>query len=211
MPDIETIFRAIPQAATSPLALLAYISALIAWITFGVWVWPLNTLLGKIKTEQLSSKDARDLILARIGEPVPPDLAPNEFLRYKRQKYLFLGVLVLIAVAVLLVGISLSYAMRRDAQVRIDRITIDSIPKEYLAKHIVPVGAQFPVVMSDVPSNATVTWDVPKCGELTPLLGSSPTYSTKKLGDESLRAVIQFNLWSFNRSVDFKIVGFIDE
>jgi amino acid transporter len=102
MSFLQRALENLPQAAQSPYAFLAYLGAIIAWFIIALQVRRIKLLLEKI--QNFPDEQKREIILAEMGRPVPPNLSPKEWLRLRRQSYLFYGFVILcIAVVIIFV------------------------------------------------------------------------------------------------------------
>ncbi|MGO6875412.1 hypothetical protein ACCS85_26765 [Rhizobium ruizarguesonis] len=109
--------QAIPQAATSPYAFIAYLSAVLAWVAITYRVKRNETLLANI--DKLPAEDRRLALEAEMGAAaVHGGISPADWLKQKRQFYYFLGFLAILAVAVVVfvIAINESNAARSRAE-----------------------------------------------------------------------------------------------
>jgi hypothetical protein len=100
------LFRAIPDAAANPRALAAYTLALLVWAALAWRERRYRLTLEHIKS--LPAKDRAATVARDLGEPVPPELSAEQFLRYKKQQNLFRGLLVIPALLAVIVVIALT-------------------------------------------------------------------------------------------------------
>ena len=89
---VGDLLRAIPEAAANPRALVAYTLAVLAWVALGWRERRYRLTLTHIK--DLPAKERAAIVARDLGEPVPPTLGAEQFLRYKRQQNRFLGLVV---------------------------------------------------------------------------------------------------------------------
>jgi len=105
--DVFSAFlKAIPSAAASPLALIAYLAAVGAWLAIA---WRLKVLQAVSRDLPHIPEHARpDAIKIALGRGVPPNLSPEQFLRGQRDFYVLIGFIAICVVVVVIVGISVS-------------------------------------------------------------------------------------------------------
>jgi hypothetical protein len=90
---LQDVLKNLPQAAQSPIAFLAYLGVIITW---GIIAWRVKRnkqLLEKIRDFPDEQKLA--VVTAEMGTPIPPNLSPEQWLRSRRQSYLFYGFVAL--------------------------------------------------------------------------------------------------------------------
>lgn len=105
MEIISAFIRAIPAAAASPLALVAYLATLAAWAFIAYRVRRFDILMKSI--EHVPENDRRAVIEAEFGVgSIPPSLTANEFLVQQRQKLTFYAFLAFCAVVVIIVALT---------------------------------------------------------------------------------------------------------
>ena len=99
--------KAIPQAATSPYAFIAYLVAILAWVVISYRVKRSEILMANI--DKLPPEDRRIALEAEMGAAaVEGGISPEHWLKQKRQFYYFLGFLALLAVAVVVFAIAVN-------------------------------------------------------------------------------------------------------
>ena len=102
---IAGFLNAIPSAATSPLAFLAYIAALIAWVVIGLNTNRLRVIMPHISS--LPKKDQIAAIHAAIGYvAIPTGLTGEEYLRRRIHTFVFSAFMALIAVIAFIIGLT---------------------------------------------------------------------------------------------------------
>lgn len=101
---LERALQSLPEAATSPLAFIAYI------VTVAAWVWAvsrerqLRTLSKNIKEVPESQRPA--LVRQLLGDVIPASITASEWIQAKRQRYYFLAFLAAIFLILCLAGLS---------------------------------------------------------------------------------------------------------
>jgi hypothetical protein len=93
-------------AASSPYAVVAYLATVVSWVVVVFRVSRNKNLLAKI--EAVPAKERARVLQAEMGEPVPPDLTPEQWLRAKRHKYWFIGGIVLVLCLTLVSALAVS-------------------------------------------------------------------------------------------------------
>jgi hypothetical protein len=101
---LELALKSLPEAATSPLAFIAYVTTISAW----TWAWSrakqLETLLKGLKEIPEQQRPAHTRTV--LGEAVPATISVEEWIRARRQRYYFYSFLALLFLILCLVGIS---------------------------------------------------------------------------------------------------------
>jgi hypothetical protein len=106
MDEFSAFLKAIPSAAASPLALVAYLAAVGAWLAIA---WRLKIVQAvSVQLPHLPEEKRPDVILAALGQQVPPHLSAEQFLRGKRDFYVLIGFLAICVVVVVIAAISFS-------------------------------------------------------------------------------------------------------
>ncbi len=110
MSFLERALKSIPEAATNPFAFLAYALAVGAWL----WVAHRTARLRALgeQAKNLSKKDFADLIRRELDTPLPPNLDPEQWIRWRRQSYYLVAFLALCFVLLTLAAITTWYAVR---------------------------------------------------------------------------------------------------
>lgn len=115
MDILASFIKAIPSAAASPLALIAYIATLIAWVIVAYRVSRFRELMKRI--EQLPEKDRLPAIIAELGRvAVPGGLTGEQYLRMRIHTFIFIGFLAFcgaIATVALKAGYDVYQQMKR--------------------------------------------------------------------------------------------------
>lgn len=117
MEFLTSALQAIPQAATSPYAFIAYLIAVLAWVAISYRVRRNEILMANI--EKLPPKDRRIALEAEMGAAaVQGGISPEHWLKQKRQFYYFIGFLAILAVAVVIfvIAVNESNAARSRAE-----------------------------------------------------------------------------------------------
>ena len=106
MDEFSAFLKAIPSAAASPLALIAYLAAIGAWLAIG---WRLKILQEVSRQLPLLPEHERSgTVRAALNRPVPPNLTAEQFLRGQRDFYVLVGFIAICVVVVVIAGISVS-------------------------------------------------------------------------------------------------------
>ncbi len=94
---------AIPTAAASPYALFAYVVAAIGYFIAGRDLAQLR----EVRRAGLAGEALAREIARVIGEPLPPDLTPEIWMKYKaqRSRFLFAMITILLAAAIVVIAI----------------------------------------------------------------------------------------------------------
>jgi len=119
---IKSAFAALPSAAASPAAFVAYIAVLIAWIVIGLKIKRNLQVLQHIR--DLPARDRLQALREEMGTaPLSEGLSPEQFLRSHIHRYLFLAFLALLVVVVILVVVA-----RTDPRPKRQSVEIDITP-----------------------------------------------------------------------------------
>lgn len=103
MEEIQAFLQAIPSAAASPLALIAYLATVAAWVAIALRVKRFRVLMEKI--DALPEKDRLRAIEAEIGRiKVRPGLTAEEYLRSRIHLFILIGFLAVCCTIVLVTG-----------------------------------------------------------------------------------------------------------
>jgi hypothetical protein len=105
MEQLSAFLNAIPSAAASPLALIAYLATLVAWTLVAMRVNRFKILMDRI--EKLPEKDRIDAIKAEIGRDVPEGMSAEQFLRSRIHLFVLVGFLVFCATATFVASMAL--------------------------------------------------------------------------------------------------------
>src|SRR5918911_1438097 len=109
MTFLSAALKAIPAAATSPLALAAYVMALAAWTLIAYRVNRSKVLLEHITA--LPERDRLAALQTEIGYvKLRRGLSPTQWLAAQRQKYFFAGFLAVCGVLIIVFAIAVSLA-----------------------------------------------------------------------------------------------------
>jgi len=140
--EIAAFLNALPQAATSPYALAAYICTILAWIIVSYRVTRNKNLLDKIS--DLPEQDRIHAISAEMGTPIPPGLTAEEWLRSLRNKYIVIGFVVLVistgavaCVALLQPASSYPKRLSRVSTAELQVSSVDDFMQVYVNDHLV--------------------------------------------------------------------------
>ena len=98
MEFLQQALRNLPQAAKTPYALLAYLIVIIAWVVIALQVSPLQSALDQIQNvpEQQRAEHVEKL----LQKTLPKEISADQWLKSRRDSYLFYGYLALLAVVV---------------------------------------------------------------------------------------------------------------
>lgn len=106
---IKEFIGAIPAAAVSPLALVAYLAALAAWTFIAYRVKRLAVVMKDI--EKFPEDDRKAIVIEEFRNArIPPELSAKQYLEEQRQLFVFRGFLALCATLVIVIGMSGYYA-----------------------------------------------------------------------------------------------------
>jgi hypothetical protein len=106
MDFLTSAIGAIPEAASHPFALLAYLAVLLAWVVVAFRVKRNSNLLEGI--HHLPERDRLDALKAEMGHvDVPDGLTATDWLKRNRQQYYFIAFLALLFAAVVVLVIAM--------------------------------------------------------------------------------------------------------
>ncbi|WP_029874786.1 hypothetical protein [Rhizobium leguminosarum] len=115
MEFLTSAFQAIPQAAASPYALVAYVVAVLAWVAIAYRVRRNEIVITNI--DKLPPGDRRVALEAEMGSAVVNGgISPEHWLKQKRQFYYFLGFLALLSVCVCVFVVATSVRQNETAK-----------------------------------------------------------------------------------------------
>jgi hypothetical protein len=109
---LELALKSIPQAAASPLAFIAYVTTVGAWILAWTRDRQLKTLLEGLKEVPESQRPAHTRTI--LGEVVPATISVEEWIQVRRQRYLFYSFLAFLFLILGLVGIAAWIAANKE-------------------------------------------------------------------------------------------------
>ena len=102
---LKTALDALPDAAKSPLALIAYLGVIGAWSAIA-WRVKRNKQLLK-HLDKLPERDRLNALQLEMGTiPLPRGLSPDQWLKARIQRYYFLGFAIVCIVAVIIFAIA---------------------------------------------------------------------------------------------------------
>lgn len=105
MDFLKAALDAIPAAASTPLALAAYVVAIAAWVVISVRVWRNRNLLRNL--DRLPEHDRLAALQAEMGNlPLRSGLTPQQFLRSQIHRYYFYAFLVVSLLGFLIVAVA---------------------------------------------------------------------------------------------------------
>lgn len=109
---LSAALASIPAAATSRLAFLAYLAALITWSVLAYRVRSLEN--AKASALHLPEKDRLPFLIQAFGEVRVKVFSAGDYIRLKRQRYVFLAFLAACATGVVIVGLAARDALDRE-------------------------------------------------------------------------------------------------
>ena len=146
MGELGPILKGVGAAATNPLAFVAYIVAIAAWVFLRQRVDRNNNLLKRLTV--LPKEDRLPALKAEMGTvPLNEGLSPEQWIRSRTHLYYFLGFVVLCAVLVILFAIS---AYTHTANAGYTHNPPDDLPEQNLTKAVdeIDLGVDRNFVMS---------------------------------------------------------------
>src|SRR5437867_5917658 len=94
MEFLKSLLQALPQAASSPYALVAYLAVLVGWLVIALKVNRNKQLLAHI--DKLPSKDRLSALQLEMGAvTIKEGMTPEQWIRTRVHNYLFLGFAIL--------------------------------------------------------------------------------------------------------------------
>ena len=104
--DLEILLKGIPSAATSTLALAAYLAAIVAWLVIALKVKRNRQLLEHL--EKLPPKDRIKAFSLEVqGVTLNSGITPDQWLKSKIHQYFFISFLTICAVFVIVFSMTL--------------------------------------------------------------------------------------------------------
>ncbi|MGO7225877.1 hypothetical protein ACCT05_10660 [Rhizobium ruizarguesonis] len=141
--------QAIPQAATSPFAFVSYVVAVLAWVAIAFRVRRNEVLMANI--DKLEPKDRLKALEVEMGAAVVRGgIAPDDWLKQKRQLYYLLGFLALIAAAIVVFVIAVS-----DSKAARSRAELGAILNDRTTLFVAAIGK----LIDDKPSTPPASFD----------------------------------------------------
>jgi hypothetical protein len=204
MDALTNLFKAIPAAAASPLALVAYLAAVVCTIFINLRTARLQALLKKI--DLFPKADRRAMVEKELQVVLPESISAEDHIRLKRQTYLFIWFLCVLAVIVIVVAIS-AFTARATALLKIAQDATILVASDDAKDGRVPIGAQFAVSVPNVPESEEVTWSNPSHGKISQHKGSSILYSAESVGFEQLEATVESEGVQVKKSISFEVVN----
>jgi hypothetical protein len=117
MSFFKSLLEALPNAATSPYAFVAYICVVVAWVVIGLRVKRNAQLLAHL--ERLPSGDRLAALQLEMGAAsIKGGITPEQWIRAQVHKYLFLGFAILCLAAVVVFVVA--YSVRRPGTADVD-------------------------------------------------------------------------------------------
>ncbi len=101
----SNLISALPEIATSPLALVGYALTIGAWVYSSVRSANLKTIIKQIAA--IPETDRKSTVMAALGEVIPESISAEQWIRSKRQQYFLIAFIVTLAVALIIVAIAL--------------------------------------------------------------------------------------------------------
>jgi hypothetical protein len=103
--DFAAIIKALPGAASNPLALVAYLATIASWTLIAFRVRRHGALLAKLSL--FPEGDRLEAVKAEMGgRDLPPGMTPELYVRQRRDALVLYGVLAFAAAAVIIVAIA---------------------------------------------------------------------------------------------------------
>ncbi len=96
--------RALPETATSPLAFVAYLVTVLAWTAIILQTKRIKTILTNI--EKIPETQRKALLETEMNMKVPAKISPADWLKARRQRYFFLGGVVLLGTLLAIVAMA---------------------------------------------------------------------------------------------------------
>jgi hypothetical protein len=117
MDSLKSLLAALPSAASSPYAFVAYISVLVGWVIIALKVKRNAQLLAHI--DKLPPKDRLVALQLEMGTVnIKEDMTPEQWLRARVHSYLFFGFSILCLAAVVIFVVA--YSVRKPGKVDVD-------------------------------------------------------------------------------------------
>jgi hypothetical protein len=102
---MNEFLKALPLAATSILAFVAYLCVLAAWTVILLKTKRIKSILRSI--EKIPENDRRAILEAEMNIKLPDKISPAHWLKARQQTYLFYGMVVLILAVVIVFALTL--------------------------------------------------------------------------------------------------------
>lgn len=106
--DISSFLKSLPDAASSPLALIAYVATLVAGYLLAVRVNRNKNLLRRI--DQLPPKDRRPALQAEMDTVIPTSISAEKWIELKTRKLYFSAFVIICGCATLVILIAMLQA-----------------------------------------------------------------------------------------------------
>jgi hypothetical protein len=101
---MKAFLEALPAVATSPLALVAYLATLFVWAIIALQNRRISTVMRNIKL--IPEKDRKSLLETEMGIKLPEEVSAEDWLKARRQTYLFWALLVLVLAILTIVALA---------------------------------------------------------------------------------------------------------
>ena len=101
--DFAAIIKALPGAASNPLALVAYLATIASWTLIAFRIRRHGALLAKLSL--FPEADRLEAVKAEMGN-LPPGTPPELYVRQRRDALMLYGVLAFVGAAVIIVAIA---------------------------------------------------------------------------------------------------------
>lgn len=101
---MKEFLESIHTAAANPLALVAYLAAVAAWVVLVIRTRRISIVMRHL--DAFPEKDRRAVLEAEMGARLPAQISPATWLKARRQTYAFLFLLVLLLALLALVAIA---------------------------------------------------------------------------------------------------------
>jgi len=108
--------QSLPEAAQSPLAFIAYLSAIVAWLWVALRTRRLKLVLDKIK--DLPPAEIPKIISKEMGEVLPKSISAEDWIRSRKHLYFLFAFLALCFLVLCIVGLASHTAIREQEKVQ---------------------------------------------------------------------------------------------
>ena len=102
--EFQSLLSALPDAVTSPYALIAYVLLVVANTVIAWKVKRNKNLLASI--EKFPPEQRRDILVTEMGEPLPPNISAEQWLKHRTRQYYFLGFITVLVCGTVIFAIA---------------------------------------------------------------------------------------------------------
>ncbi len=102
---MSDFLNALPAAATNPLAFVAYLVTILAWFAISQQTRRLKIIMNQLN--EVPARDRRSVLENELGIKLPDTLTPEQWLRARRQTYVFFFLIILVIAIVAVVAIAI--------------------------------------------------------------------------------------------------------